>query len=155
MSLRALAETSIQQLVVLALVCKETALSVQESTENRSYSKHCERDRLYMIVGIPAMQIPLDSHASHPSPESSGATPTATAPYDSTSQMHPLGMPPQQVYLSGEMTDMGALAHQFQALGMPTQQQPPQAGDSEIGDDNDGTTETEEDPVKLFVGQVS
>jgi hypothetical protein len=64
-------------------------------------------------------------------------------------------MPPQQVYLSGEMTDMGALAHQFQALGMPTQQQPPQAGDSEIGDDNDGTTETEEDPVKLFVGQVS
>jgi hypothetical protein len=73
-------------------------------------------------------------------------------------------MPPQQVYLNGDMTDMGALSHQFQALGMPTQQQQPpvhhgvetpQAGESEIGDDNDGTTETEEDPVKLFVGQVS
>jgi len=85
-------------------------------------------------------------------------------------------MPPQQVYVGqdgGQMPDVGMLAHQFQALGMqhqyhhqppPQQQQQqqqrggqgaPQSGDSETGDENDGTTETEEDPVKLFVGQVS
>lgn len=92
------------------------------------------------------------------------------------------GMPPQQVYVEQNggqhhyyhhqqnhhhpmMHDVGMLASQFQALGMHQQQQQPppphsgteqpQSGDSETGDDNDGTTETEEDPVKLFVGQVS
>jgi len=81
-------------------------------------------------------------------------------------------MPPQQVYVDqngGHMPDVGMLAHQFQALGMQHHQQQqyhhhpqqqrggqdaPQSGDSETGDENDGTTETEEDPVKLFVGQV-
>lgn len=137
-----------------------------------------------MIVGIPNMQVHGDSRPSHnPASEGSLETDPTMAAYATESppvlvtQMHHhsafVGLPPQQVYVGQNgghhhyppNPDVGALASQFQALSMPPQQQgpppphhgaeAPQSGDSETGDDNDGTTETEEDPVKLFVGQVS
>ena len=137
-----------------------------------------------MIVGIPNMQVHGDSRPSH-NPASEGSLETdpsmaayaAESPHVLVSQMHHhsafVGLPPQQVYVGQNgghhhyppNPDVGALASQFQALSMPPPQQAPppphrgaeapQSGDSETGDDNDGTTETEEDPVKLFVGQVS
>lgn len=137
-----------------------------------------------MIVGIPAMQVYGDSRPSHnPASEGSTETDPSLAPYVNESQgmpaqMHPgvfLGMPPQQVYVGEKggyyhhMTpDIGALSSHFQSISM--QQQPheqaatvppqrgaeaPQSGESETEEDNDETTETTEDPVKLFVGQVS
>ena len=136
-----------------------------------------------MIVGIPTMQVHGDSRPSHNNPASETSLETDPSAVDypheeSHPQPHQMQyhhhqaalMPPQQVYVGqngGHMPDVGMLAHQFQALGMQQQhqQQPPpqqqrgqeapQSGDSETGDDNDGTTETEEDPIKLFVGQVS
>ena len=126
---------------------------------------------------------PSHNPASEGSLETDPSTMTgyaAESPPVLVSQMHHhhpsafVGLPPQQVYVGQNgghhhhhyppATDVGALASQFQTLSMPPPQQAPpphrgaeapQSGDSETGDDNDGTTETEEDPVKLFVGQVS
>lgn len=81
--------------------------------------------------------------------------------YMHESQMHPVaavamngGMPPQQVYVNtsmGHHHGIPALEQQFQSLGM-NEAQDVGHHDGE-GPDND-EEDTEDDPVKLFVGQV-
>jgi hypothetical protein len=70
-------------------------------------------------------------------------------------------MPPQQVYVSssGLSADVNSLEHQFHAMGMghPNQETegPDEGLDGDVGDDADNDEETsDEDPLKLFVGQV-
>jgi len=72
-------------------------------------------------------------------------------------------MPPQQVYVNANgmgHPGMTGLETQFQSLGFAQEDggydpngHSQQNGDSATGDDNDGE-DTEDDPVKLFVGQV-
>jgi hypothetical protein len=78
-------------------------------------------------------------------------------------QMHGYGMPPQQVYLNGAGVHMDhppnlvGLESQFESLGFrqeeasltePSSTQTNQNGDEEEGEEGD------DEPVKLFVGQV-
>jgi hypothetical protein len=73
-------------------------------------------------------------------------------------QMHPTppvavngGMPPQQVYVNTAMVHhgMAALESQFHSLGM---NEVPPEGHHDI--EGNGRDDDEEQPVKLFVGQV-
>jgi hypothetical protein len=72
-------------------------------------------------------------------------------------------MPPQQVYVNGGGVegshmmgpDMTGLETQFQSLGFqPEAGGKPHAGESDTAEEDNDETETEEDAVKLFVGQV-
>lgn len=71
-------------------------------------------------------------------------------------------MPPQQVYVQSAMPapvhhDMAGLESQFQSLGMnaTTPEGPPQTGENGQAEEGDNDEEeSEENPVKLFVGQV-
>jgi hypothetical protein len=76
-------------------------------------------------------------------------------------------MPPQQVYVNGDMDeghnshvmmgpDMTGIETQFQSLGFQPEAggKPHHAGESDTAEEDNDETETEEDPVKLFVGQV-
>jgi hypothetical protein len=76
-------------------------------------------------------------------------------------------MPPQQVYVNGDIEghssshmmmgpDMTGLETQFQSLGFQPEAggKPHNAGESDTAEEDNDETETEEDPVKLFVGQV-
>ena len=76
---------------------------------------------------------------------------------DVNGQMNPV-MPPQQVYVNTGMhpsNGMDGLENQFQALGMngPPEHLYDMEDDAGEPTDND-EEESEEDPVKLFVGQV-
>ena len=63
------------------------------------------------------------------------------------------GMPPQQVYVNSVMVNhgMSGLETQFHALGMNEAQD----ASHHDGDGDEATGLGEEEPVKLFVGQVS
>ena len=114
--------------------------------------------------------LPQSEEAGTPYQYSSTQTPVVVPPQGPYAAV--VGMTPQQMYVGHNggqypAADMAVLASQLQAMAVapqPPQGQPqppsetnetPQSGDSETGDDNDGTAETEEEPVKLFVGQVS
>ena len=103
-----------------------------------------------MIIGI-TMQQPTG--AGQPTPEENG-----TVEGDFTKD----GAPPAQVYVGGSMT---GLENQFQALHVQ-QPQPEEMssgqtsysnynGESVSNANDNDAEESEEDPVKLFVGQVS
>jgi hypothetical protein len=78
------------------------------------------------------------------------------------STMNGSRMPPQQVYVNGGVVEsshmgpvMAGLETQFQSLGFqPEAGGKPHAGESDTAEEDNDETETEEDPVKLFVGQV-
>jgi len=89
--------------------------------------------------------------------------------HDSHAAVYSHQPPPSQVYVNpmGEPTAemMGEMEHQFQQFGMQTVENHGEnhthstvpAGDSSAEnntDQNEGSENTEEEPVKLFVGQV-
>lgn len=69
------------------------------------------------------------------------------------------GMPPQQVYVENiAPTNVAGLETQFQTLGIQGEDGATEGnpeGDVEHGEGNDEGGEGEDDPLKLFVGQVS
>ena len=106
------------------------------------------------MVGAPMYPVPLVSGMPPQQVYVGQPPPPHGSPYMSSQQ------PPSTITTATvpTTTTIDGLAAQFQALGIPAASSTPhyqlQSGDSETGDDNDGTTETEDDPVKLFVGQV-
>ena len=94
-------------------------------------------------------------------PDEKKESPSADGYIPQEGQMHSVpavamngGMPPQQVYVNTAMGHHGmtGLETQFHALGM-NEGHDLEDGDIEDGMDNDDE-DGEEDPVKLFVGQV-
>jgi hypothetical protein len=85
--------------------------------------------------------------------------------YENNNTMNGGRMPPQQVYVNGGSgvqeshhmmgPVMTGIETQFQSLGFqPEAGGKPHAGESDTAEEDNDETETEEDPVKLFVGQV-
>ena len=66
------------------------------------------------------------------------------------------GMPPQQVYVNTAMVHHGmmGLEAQFHGLGMNETQEVSNRDDSD-GNDHTGEGSNDEEPIKLFIGQVS
>lgn len=112
---------------------------------------------------------PQTSNGEHQPHEEDPATDSDNFVHDSSSQVPPQihhgnmnGMPPQQVYVSGVDPNVAGLETQFQSLGM---QHPSEGmmnghhhhadGDFEQGEGNEDGEEGDDDPLKLFVGQVS
>jgi hypothetical protein len=65
-------------------------------------------------------------------------------------------MPPQQVYVNSDA--IAGLEHQFMSLGMNSggeNGEVHQESNNTTSSDNDGEQNSEDEPVKLFVGQVS
>lgn len=76
-------------------------------------------------------------------------------------QILPNGMPPQQVYVNpaSQQNNMTGLEDQLRNMGMVDPVEPQQevndGQDADLEDDGDNDEETnDEDPLKLFVGQV-
>lgn len=134
-----------------------------------------------MILGIPAMQPSpgegLPTHGGQmPDPANEAVAEQGGGESSYTSlespvavenqqqpQIHTMNggrMPPQQVYVNGGVEGhmgpvMAGLETQFQSLGFqPEAGGKPHAGESDTAEEDNDETETEEDPVKLFVGQV-
>ena len=120
------------------------------------------------------MDLMTHHHHLHPDAgiDSSKAANSDSVLYDSQIPGHEhlmgVGMPPQQVYVnpSGQANMVGhagmvSLQSQFQALGFPPQEEAsstePSSSQSNANnvDEDQDVEDGEDEPIKLFVGQVS
>eukprot|EP00934_Nitzschia_sp_Nitz4_P004564 Nitzschia sp. Nitz4//scaffold2_size372955//85058//86891//NITZ4_000383-RA/size372955-snap-gene-0.69-mRNA-1//-1//CDS//3329546656//4554//frame0 len=112
-------------------------------------------------VPAPTKQPPAHHGEAMPAPlDEKKESPSADGYNPHEAMMHPQAMmnviPPQQVYVNTAMLhhQMMGLETQFQAMGMNETPEHSNGGDDSEYLDNNGDGSNEEDPVKLFIGQV-
>jgi hypothetical protein len=80
----------------------------------------------------------------------------STTALNSSTNGNTNNMPPQQVYVNSDA--IAGLEHQFMSLGMNSGGENGEVQESNTNtasSDNDGEQNSDDEPVKLFVGQVS